>query len=152
MCLPQLKRAFSFAMPCQGWSLHLQKALHASCKMKIISLPTDYITLPLLHGLPLLLIELRGVGAPHFNTRGPYSGPSGSSLINTNHPQGRGWGLQRCFNLTLAHQVLSQPQQRPRESLKASKTCWPQPLLDWDLPQSFCFEDWKTPSLCVRNE
>lgn len=101
MCLPQWKRAFSFAMPCQGWSLHLQKALHASCKMKIISLPTDYITLPLLHGLPLLLIELRGVGAPHFNTRGPYSGPSGSSLINTNHPQGRGWGLQRCFNLTL---------------------------------------------------
>lgn len=113
MCLPQWKRAFSFAMPCQGWSLHLQKALHASCKMKIISLPIDYITLPLLHGLPLLLIELRGVGAPHFNTRGPYSGPSGSSLINTNHPQGRGWGLQRCFNLTLAHQVLSQPQQPP---------------------------------------
>lgn len=121
MCLPQRKRAFSFAMPCQGWSLHLQKALNASYKMKIKSLPTDYITLPLLHGLPLLLIELRGVGAPHFNTRGPSSGPSGSSLININHPQGRGWGLQRCFNLTLAHQVLSQPQQLPTGESEGSK-------------------------------
>lgn len=121
MCLPQWKRALSLAMPCQGWSLHPQKSLNASYEIKIKSLPTDYITLQLLHGLPLLLIELWGAGAPHFNTHGPYSGPSGPSLINTNHPQGRGWGLQRCFNLTLAHQVISHQQQPPTGESEGSK-------------------------------
>lgn len=152
MCLPQRKRAFSFAMPCQGWSLHLQKALNASYKMKIKSLPTDYIKLPLLHGLPLLLIELRGVGAPHFNTRDPSSGPSGSSLININHPREGAEGFRDVLTLLWLTRSSLSRSSCPRESLKAPKTCWPQPLLDWDLPQSFCFADWKTLSLCVRNE
>lgn len=76
-------------MPSKGWSLHLNKSLNTSYEMKIKSPPTNYITLQLLHSLPLLLIELWGDAAPHFNTRGPHSESPGPSLISTSHPQKR---------------------------------------------------------------